>query len=155
MRWIQIIYTKRGINILSFIISTIIFLILIIFIENIKKENIEVNIGTENKIIEELEKESISENKQEELKEDIITIDEQNIKNDINKYNWALQIPSISLLAEIEDGTEAEILNRSIGHFTETSTESGNVGLAAHNRRICSKLFWKPKKIKRRRWNNL
>ena len=47
---------------------------------------------------------------------------------------WTLGIDEINLLAEIEEGTEVDILNKYIGHFEETNIFEGNVGLAAHNR---------------------
>jgi LPXTG-site transpeptidase (sortase) family protein len=34
----------------------------------------------------------------------------------------------------IKEGTDYEILDEAIGHFEETEIETGNVGLAAHNR---------------------
>ena len=47
---------------------------------------------------------------------------------------WQIEIPKISLIANIAQGTTKEILNKYVGHFEETQIESGNIGLAAHNR---------------------
>lgn len=47
---------------------------------------------------------------------------------------WSLEIPKINLVAEIKEGTDEKTLNQYIGHFEETSTLDGNIGLAAHNR---------------------
>lgn len=47
---------------------------------------------------------------------------------------WQIEIPKISLKADISEGTTKEILNQYVGHFEITSKEVGNVGLAAHNR---------------------
>lgn len=47
---------------------------------------------------------------------------------------WQIQIPEISLIANISEGTTKDILNKYVGHFEKTSKEEGNVGLAAHNR---------------------
>lgn len=47
---------------------------------------------------------------------------------------WQIEIPKISLIANISEGTTKEILNQYVGHFENTSKEQGNVGLAAHNR---------------------
>ena len=44
-------------------------------------------------------------------------IKNENIKE---KFEWALKIPKIDLYAKIEEGTNAEVLNRNIGHFEET-----------------------------------
>lgn len=50
------------------------------------------------------------------------------------KVIWQIEIPKISLIAPISEGTTKEILDKYVGHFEETSKEQGNVGLAAHNR---------------------
>lgn len=47
---------------------------------------------------------------------------------------WQIEIPKISLKADISEGTSKEILNQYVGHFEKTSKETGNVGLAGHNR---------------------
>lgn len=44
---------------------------------------------------------------------------------------WTLKIPKIDLFANIEEGTQEEIINNSIGHFTNTPYIEGNVGLLA------------------------
>ena len=49
-------------------------------------------------------------------------------------YIWQLEIATISLKAEIAEGTDNQTLNNYIGHFVETQKENGNIGLAAHNR---------------------
>jgi len=56
---------------------------------------------------------------------------------------WSIEIPSINLTAKIAEGTTEEIMNEYVGHFENTELWNGNVGLAAHNRRISCKLFWK------------
>lgn len=47
---------------------------------------------------------------------------------------WQIEIPEISLIAYISEGTTKEILNQYVGHFENTSKEQGNIGLAAYNR---------------------
>lgn len=47
---------------------------------------------------------------------------------------WKIEIPVISLIADISEGTSAEILNKYVGHFELTPKKEGNIGLAAHNR---------------------
>lgn len=56
---------------------------------------------------------------------------------------WSIEIPTINLIAEIGEGTTDETMNKYVGHFENTELWQGNVGLAAHNRRISCKLFWK------------
>ena len=55
-------------------------------------------------------------------------------ENQDEKEIWQIEIPKISLIANIADGTTKEILNQYVGHFEETQKENGNIGLAAHNR---------------------
>ena len=47
---------------------------------------------------------------------------------------WQIEIPKISLIANIAEGTTKEILNQYVGHFENTTKENGNIGLAGHNR---------------------
>lgn len=54
------------------------------------------------------------------------------IKDKENK--WRIEIPKIGLNAPIKEGTTQEIMLEAVGHFTETTKDTGNVGLAAHNR---------------------
>lgn len=54
------------------------------------------------------------------------------IKDKQNK--WRIEIPKIGLNAPIKEGTTQEIMLEAVGHFTETTKDTGNVGLAAHNR---------------------
>ena len=51
-----------------------------------------------------------------------------------NEYQWQIEIPVISLKAEIQEGTEKQVMDKYVGHFTETSITDGNVALIAHNR---------------------
>ena len=54
------------------------------------------------------------------------------IKDKSNK--WRIEIPKIGLNAPIREGTTQEIMLKAVGHFAETPKDTGNVGLAAHNR---------------------
>ena len=54
------------------------------------------------------------------------------IKDKSNK--WRIEIPKIGLNAPIKEGTTQEVMLEAVGHFTETPKDTGNVGLAAHNR---------------------
>lgn len=131
-------YSKRSINITSFIISIIVLITINYFnsflenidfkstpiLKNFETNIIEVNFGTN----------TVSQN----TKEDKKMIENQNnIQNNhtpTNKIEWKLIIPAISLEAEISEGTTKEVMNKYVGHFIETSKTSGNIGLAAHNR---------------------
>ena len=47
---------------------------------------------------------------------------------------WQIEIPKISLSAEISEGVTQEILDKYVGHFENTQKQYGNIGLAAYNR---------------------
>lgn len=84
---------------------------------------------------------------QEELKEEIIMVDEDkkiedllDITNGANEL-WQVEVPVINLTAPIAQDTTQEVMKNYVGHFVNTSFWKGNIGLAAHNRRISNKLF--------------
>ena len=64
-------------------------------------------------------------------------------------FDWYLEIPKINLYAPIEEGTGEEVLNRSIGHFSNTARRNGNCGLAAHNRGYRVNYFAKIKELEK------
>ncbi len=118
-------YSTSYINILSVIISIIIYLIINVFISNYKifipitilRAGFQVkNQDFSTNIIE----------KQENKNEEQTTNEKQE--------NWYLEIPCINLKANIKEGTSKEIMDDFIGHFAETKKDTGNIGLAAHNR---------------------
>ena len=60
---------------------------------------------------------------------------------DCGNDTWQLEIPTIGLTAPISEGTTQEVMREYVGHFENTNVWNGNIGLAAHNRRIPNKLF--------------
>ncbi len=146
-------YTSTYINIMSFCISIVVFVLITTIQANYKKNdysavlrtsfdvnnNLDISNDniTENNIEDNLnEIETANGNLQE--KEESIIEDTENATKEIQKVtkdtNWYLEIPCINLKAEIAEGTTKQIMSKYIGHFEETSKTSGNVGLAAHNR---------------------
>ena len=138
----MISYTKKNINILTFIISIIIFIFINFLFQGINFANQK----------QEIPKESISKNEivqneptqQEETKQQEQKVEEQ--QEDVKE--WAIEIPIISLKAEISEGTDTETLNKYVGHFEETSDLNGNIGLAAHNRGYPVNYFARIKDLK-------
>lgn len=146
-------YTTIYINIVSFIISIIIFLVSNMFIsnyenitrktsfkagftvENLSKEN-ELNMQNKSNIQKKIvqEKNEVEEN---------VVIEKIEVES-----KWYLEIPKINLKANIEEGTTKEVMDNYIGHFEETSKNLGNIGLAAHNRGYKNNYFENLKKIK-------
>lgn len=164
------IYSRLGVNVISLIISCAIFGTSCYVekqgvegFQNIKKEcsffaqvaksePIKISIGkeesTQENTIEEVTKENTPEEDIKEEKEPVL-----------EDYEWALEIPKISLLAPIQEGTTNSIMEQAIGHFEETASVRGNVGLAAHNRGYSKSYFQNIKELKagdiiRYKWKN-
>lgn len=140
-------YTKRYVNIVSLIIT------IIIFISTNQMKNFKININSisnifkRNSVLVELSSNNINQ----ETKEDTPLIENENQNNNITEEkttNWKLVIPKISLEAEISEGTRKEVMDRFVGHFEETTKTSGNVGLAAHNRGYPVNYFANIKQLK-------
>lgn len=139
-------YTKRYVNIVSLIITIIIFIT-----TNQIKINITPisNIFKRNLVLVELSSNNINQ----ETKEDTPLIENKNQENneteEIEKNtNWKIVIPKISLEAEISEGTRKEVMDKFVGHFEETTKTNGNVGLAAHNRGYPVNYFKNIKQLK-------
>ena len=125
------IYTNKFINLISLILTIIIFIITYcVFYKYNSIKNIS-NLNPEIKLI--------KENPREEFVE----------QEKIDLGNWYIEIPVIDLKAPIAEGTEADILNDKVGHFVDTSIETGNIGLAGHNRGYKHNYFQNLKKLKK------
>ena len=148
-------YTKRYVNIVSLIITIIIFS----FTNQISITPNKININSisnlfkRNLVLVELNSNNINQ----ETKENIPFVKNQNNNNEqiinetqekIKNVNWKITIPQISLEAEISEGTRKEVMDKFVGHFEETTKTSGNVGLAAHNRGYPINYFADIKKLK-------
>ena len=88
-----------------------------------------------------------------EINEEIIEeriLNEMPVIATIDKIDiWQIEIPKISLRANISEGTTKEILNQNIGHFKNTAKQEGNVVLAAHNRGYDVNYFKDLKKLEK------
>lgn len=131
--------TNRNLNIISIVISIIIFLLINIFVLDYKKMSFEVSFNSP-----EMQEKSETENQQQ-----IENINEKMLesKEDTN-LKWMIEIPEIGLVAEIAEGTTTDVMNKFVGHFEETQLEYGNIGLAAHNRGYPVNYFQDLKKLK-------
>lgn len=125
-------YSKRWINIISFIIALIIFFIGSISFSIIKNNTFAILEEGSQEIISEVI--SINEDENGQTKAEIEENEEklEIIERTVEK--WQIEIPEISLVAKISEGTSKEILDEYVGHFEITPEFEGNVGLAAHNR---------------------
>lgn len=135
---IEFIYSNKGINLLSFIISIIIFLFINLLINNFSKFNFINPNNFYNLVLE---------NNENVVEEEVSNIEEEVI--DINNLNWYIEIPSIELKAPIKEGIDDETLNKYVGHFDSTSLQNGNIGLAGHNRGYEKNYFEKLRLVKK------
>ena len=136
-------YTCKYINLLSLFISIMIFSIInfTIFNFNINKADYNVSFSGQNlnEIPSKVENVNLENN-----------IVEKVVSNQVDNTNeWSLEIPVISLKANISEGTTKEVMDTYIGHFEESPRDSGNVCLAAHNRGYENNYFANLKKLKK------
>lgn len=151
----MISYTKRFVNVISLLITIVIYF----FVTNVsinfspqsifnmfKKSVVQVelnsnsvNLNSDNGIEEKIEIQN------DYPKNQIVT---NEVIGDTKEVNWKILIPAIALEAEISEGTSKEIMDKYVGHFEETSKSVGNVGLAAHNRGYNVNYFANLKKLK-------
>lgn len=128
-------YSTWYINVISFIISILVFLFINIFSSHfdfqsrnaILKAGFTVNPKNQNDM------------------EMINSIQESDTKEN---REWYLEIPSINLKANIQEGTSKEIMEQFVGHFEESKKWAGNVCLAAHNRGYKNNYFSEIKNLK-------
>ena len=127
------IYMTKYINIISLVLTIIVFLIINLICFFIKNPSI-FQFGFDNTNL------NISDNKDmfnlnnSSNEEKIVDLDNTLGENDVKQNGWYLIIPRIFLEAEISEGTTTEVMNKYVGHFTESSKTDGNICLAAHNR---------------------
>ncbi len=125
-----ILYTSKFINIISFIISIILYLLFNFFINYLDSNTYQVNFDAT--FISEEEFNQTTDDFFNDLEEDNIILSDN--KEESEEWDWYIQIEKIGLKAPIEEGTTQSILEDYVGHFEETSKDIGNIGLAAHNR---------------------
>lgn len=122
---------------LNVILITVIFVALILTGVNLAYEGVQSSFNQDGKL-------EITDQIQEKTEE--INIEEPIEEKNLEKGNkttsvWQIEIPKINLIAPIAEGTSQDVMNEYVGHFENTSLWKGNIGLAAHNRRLSKKLF--------------
>lgn len=151
----MISYTKRYVNIVSLIITILIYIFLIK--SNLIPNKIDFNthlissIFKRSSVLVELNSSNINQDTKDnsEIQNNYPIIQtEKNLQITSEENNWKITIPKISLEANISEGTRKEIMDKYVGHFEETSKKSGNVGLAAHNRGYEVNYFSRIKELK-------
>ena len=144
-------YTTRYVNLVSFIITLLIFIITI----NARITLNRINYGTlisillkRDSVLVELKSNNFNQDTEDKNVENQNNPKTNNLETKEEKNKWKIMIPEISLEAEISEGTSKEIMDKFVGHFEETTKISGNVGLAAHNRGYAVNYFANIKQLK-------
>ena len=154
----MISYTKRYVNIVSLLITMLIYIFLneSNFFFNKIDFNIHLisNIFKRNLVLVELNSNNVNQNTKEDTEKNSeiqnnysVIQTEENSKKIIEENNWEIIISQISLEASIAEGTSKEIMDKYVGHFEETSKKDGNIGLAAHNRGYAVNYFARIKEL--------
>lgn len=137
----MISYTKRYVNIVSLLITILIYIFLnqasLIPNKNDFNTHFISSIFKRSSVLVELNSNNINQDTKDnsEIQNNYPIIQTQeNLQVIKEESNWKIIIPKISLEANISEGTRKEVMDKYVGHFEETSKKNGNVGLAAHNR---------------------
>lgn len=109
------------INCVSLILSVIIFIIGNFIFENREQFGKNTTLKTGFSVNQE---ETVEEKKENKEQDNVTNLNDAEIKE------WYVEIPKIDLKAPIIEGTAEETLNKYVGHFEETSTKEGTIGLA-------------------------
>ena len=125
-------YTKLTVSLINLILSVFIFSGVNLAYESLQN-SIDITKEIEYEHVQVIEEHVI--NQDEEIEK--VLRKNKNLKEEI----WQIEIPSIGLIAPIDEGTSQEVMREYVGHFEHTSLWKGNIGLAAHNRRLPYKLF--------------
>ncbi len=133
-------YTKLTVSLIAVILVIFIFGSVNLAYESLQtSNNTQENRREETHVIEKEEMNKV-------IEEKVINIEEETEKmleetNNLEQELWQIEIPSINLIAPIAQGTSQEVMYKYVGHFENTAFWKGNIGLAAHNRRLSNKLF--------------
>ena len=131
-------YTKRDINVITFIISILIFILINSFFQIVESKTFNQEFSQTEEIVSEVIQTPSTE-----------VMDTPTEEVEKAESEWTLKIPAINLEAPISEGTNSENLNKFVGHFEDTDLFDGNVGLAAHNRGYPVNYFQNIKRLKK------
>ena len=123
---------KKNLNIISFLISLIIFSIILAIIYIISNQKINKNYSYE--LPKKEKTESISSNNFENNSNvnELVKNNEKNISvNEIT--NWQIEIEKLNLKTNITEGISDEVLQNSVGHYVSSNILNGIIALKAYN----------------------
>ena len=120
-------FSSIYINCVSLILSVIIFVTGNFIFENHEQFGKNTTLKTGFSVNQEENVEKKEENQEQNKGQNNV---EAVVSSDVEIKDWSLEIPKIDLKAPIIEGTAEETLNKYVGHFEETSTKEGTIGLA-------------------------
>lgn len=150
----MIIYTKRYVNIVSLLITIIIYIFLIENNFTPNKIDFKIhlisNILKKSLVLVELNSNNVNQETKDnsEIQNNYPITQTKEKQETTEENNWKIIISKISLEANISEGTKKETMDKYVGHFEETSKKNGNIGLAAHNRGYEVNYFARIKELK-------
>lgn len=150
----MIIYTKRYVNVVSLLITIIIYIFLIENNFTPNKIDFKIhlisNILKKNLVLVELNSNNVNQETKDnsEIQNNYPITQTKEKQETTEENNWKIIISKISLEANISEGTKKETMDKYVGHFEETSKKNGNIGLAAHNRGYEVNYFARIKELK-------
>lgn len=132
------IYTSKFINIISLIITIIIYLVMNFFINHVNFKVNKVKFNAD----------FVSEKTINLNNINSVNSSEKTLEQNLIEEQWYIQIDKISLKAPIAKDTTKDVLENYVGHFNESPLDKGNICLAAHNRGYKNNYFNKIKELK-------
>lgn len=116
----KINYNKKNINIISFFVSVIIFLIILLILKLFTNESSQISYSQTNQ-----EPNNVQVNLNESITNQDIFIEEIT--------EWKIEIEKLNLNANIKEGTNKEIIRNNVGHYSYSNVLYGFVALKAYN----------------------
>lgn len=127
----KINFNKRNLNIISFFVSLIIFIIIVFIIKLITNQEYSyITPSEESSVSNELAIVSANLNEQ--------NLDQTN-SNDVADLpvaqvtNWQIEIEKLNLEANIAEGTSDVVISNNVGHYSNSNILSGIIALKAYN----------------------
>ena len=134
----KINFNKRNLNIISFFVSLIIFILIVFIIRLITNQNT----NQEYSYIMPSGESGVN-NELPIARTNIVSANEQNLdQTNSNKLadlpvaqvtNWQIEIEKLNLTTNIAEGTSSDVISNKVGHYTNSNILSGIIALKAYN----------------------
>lgn len=132
----KINFNRKNLNIISFLVSLIIFSIILIIIYIISNQKLNQNYSYKmpSSEISNIKTETILSNEFENKQnvDGMVANNENNIYiNEIT--NWQIEIEKLNLKTNIAEGANNEVIQNNVGHYTSSNILNGIIALKAYN----------------------